>query len=154
MPTAETDMHALIRDNFRLIYWLANKLAGEKADDVVQETCIKILTSNNPPRTSVSQWIRLQVLSARWRLWKRDRRHQSDELDEAVMGATQPNQEDAAELAMIADHARALPERQQQVLSRLMDGDDLREAGESMGVSKQRAHYLLQQARERLGLAA
>lgn len=156
-PTPET-LSRVITDNLSLIYWHARRLNNALAEDIVQETCLRIMRSTSYEdrgQHATNGWVRWHVLGASHTV----RREQSVRLnpkwlDTPQVTAMQPDQEHATDLRQLRERAAGLPERQRKAVELALEDHDYSEIGQELGVSKQAAHQLVKRARPALGLAA
>lgn len=147
--TPPASQAAFVTEHLDLIKRLAFARSATLSEELVQEACMMILSSPLPRGDgSISGYLYFKVLGAYRNLKRRER---SGAVPATVV---LPNQEHAADLALLRGRAAQLPDRQRRAVSLWLADNDYGEVGEAMGISKQAAHQLVRRAKPILGLAA
>lgn len=151
-----TDMPKLVEETLGLIRWHANRQCSpEIRDEVIQESCALVLASKSyDPSRPPGPWLYWYVKQARAAILRDWYRHRVPDVATTDHGVTEPDQEHAADLALLREKARGLPEAQRRVIQRSLAGQDLHEIAAAAGVSRQSVHQSMRNARRRLKLAA
>ncbi len=154
-PTPE--LSAAIVKYYRAMVGSAFRITRDhdKAEEAAQEAISTILRW--PPSdttTDMRSWLSRAACNTAKTLYRKGERYVGG-VEVAMAGlSVQPGQEAATDVASLLAASAALPEQERQVFGLIAGGLSLSEAGVVMGISKQRAGFVMQSARRALLEAA
>ena len=142
----------LVAANYGLLLHYARRLAPWAAEDIAQDAAeLALRWDNYKPGKPVRNWLYWCVMSARAKHEYASRRAgRSKEAAKQGDRHTEPNQEHAAELALVRDRVDALPFHQRRAMNGVMAGLDSGDMSRALGCSREAIRKQVHKARAAL----
>lgn len=143
----------LVAANYGLLLHYARRLAPWAAEDIAQDAAeLALRWDNYKPGKPVRNWLYWCVMSARERYGRYDAkpRKAAHALAAVNDNTVQPNQEHAAELALVRGKIDALPFHQRRAMTGVMAGLDSGDMSRALGCSREAIRKQVHKARAAL----